>query len=61
MGIDDLIGKAKDALEGNEDKVARTALDKAADSSRTAPTTPSTRRSTMAVDKAKDFLEDEKD
>ncbi|RYV50182.1 antitoxin [Pengzhenrongella frigida] len=60
MGIDDIIGKAKDALKGHEDQVSD-ALDKGAEAikSRTGDSTDS--RIDDATDKAKDFLRSQKD
>lgn len=59
MGIDDIMGKAKDALRGHEDKVAG-AMDKGADAikSRTGDSTDG--RIDDAVDKAKKFLGEQK-
>jgi hypothetical protein len=60
MGLDDLIGKAKDALEGNEDKVA-SGLDTAADFIKDRTDDSVDEKVDVAVDKAKEFLADQKD
>lgn len=59
MGIDDLIGKARDALSGHEDQ-AQDALDKAADAIKTRTDDGTDAKVDEIVDKAKEFLENEK-
>jgi hypothetical protein len=59
MGIDDLVGKARDALEGHEDQAAD-ALDKAAAAIKSRTDGPADDAVDQVVDKAKDFLEAEK-
>ncbi len=55
MGIGDYVDKAKDALKGNEEKVAG-ALDKVADAVKSRTSDKNDDRVDSAVDKAKDFL-----
>lgn len=59
MGIDDLVGKARGALDGHEDKAAD-ALDKAADAVKARTDDATDAKVDQVVDKAKDFLEEEK-
>lgn len=59
MGIDDIVKKAQGALDGNEDK-AQDALDKAADALKTRTDPATDARIETVVEKAKDFLEEEK-
>ncbi|WP_231494838.1 antitoxin [Cellulomonas sp. KRMCY2] len=59
MGIDDLVNKAREALDGNEDK-AQDALDKAADAIKSRTDDGVDEKVDMIVEKAKDFLEGEK-
>jgi hypothetical protein len=59
MGIDDLVGKARNALDGHEDQ-AQDALDKAADAIKSRTDDGTDAKVDEIVAKAKDFLEDEK-
>lgn len=59
MGIDDLVSKAKGALEGREDQ-AKDALDKAADALKTRTDAGTDAKVDQVVEKAKDFLDDQK-
>ncbi|MBX9245343.1 antitoxin [Actinotalea ferrariae] len=59
MGIGDMVGKARKALDGNEDK-AQDALDKAAHALKSRTDTPTDARIDQVVAKAKDVLEQEK-
>lgn len=59
MGIDDLVNKAREALDGHEDK-AQDALDKAGDALKSRTDAGTDDKIDMVVEKAKDFLEDEK-
>ncbi|AEE47806.1 antitoxin [Cellulomonas fimi] len=59
MGIDDLVSKAKGALEGREDQ-AKDALDKAADALKTRTDAGTDAKVDQVVAKAKDFLDDQK-
>ncbi|MGN8244502.1 antitoxin [Cellulomonas soli] len=56
MGIDDLVGKAKDALGDNREKVDD-ALDKAAEAVKTHTGDEHDKTVDSVVDKAKDFLD----
>lgn len=59
MGIGDFVDKARGALDGHEDK-AQDALDKAADALKQRTDAGTDARIDQVVDKAKDFLEEEK-
>jgi hypothetical protein len=59
MGIDDLVGKAKGALEGREDQ-AKDALDKAAEALKSRTDDGTDAKVDQVVDKAQDFLDDQK-
>lgn len=59
MGLDDLISKAKDALEGNEDKV-ESGLDAAAGFIKDRTGDDVDEKIDTAVEKAKEFLADQK-
>jgi hypothetical protein len=59
MGIDDLVDKARQALDGKEDQ-AKDALDKAADAIKSHTDDDGDAKVDQLVDKAKDFLEEEK-
>lgn len=59
MGIDDLVGKGRDALDGHEDKAAG-ALDKAAEAVKARTDDSTDNKIDEIVDKAKDFLAEEK-
>lgn len=60
MGIGDYVDKAKDALKGNEEKVAG-ALDKVADAVKSRTSDENDKRVDSAVEKAKDFLSKQDD
>lgn len=59
MSIGDFVEKARGALDGREDQ-AQDALDKAADALKTRTDAGTDARIDQVVDKAKEFLEDEK-
>jgi len=58
MGIDDMMGKAKDALKGHEDQVSG-ALDKGADAIKSHTGDSTDGQIDNASDKIKDFLRDQ--
>jgi ABC-type transporter Mla subunit MlaD len=59
MGIGDIVGKAKKAVAGNEDKIAG-AIDKAADAVKARTSDSTDRKVDQATAKARDFLEKQK-
>jgi hypothetical protein len=59
MGIGDYVDKAKQALQGNEDKAAD-ALDRAADAIKSRTSDSTDAKVDQVVDKAKEFLEKDK-
>ncbi|WP_199422527.1 antitoxin [Actinotalea solisilvae] len=59
MDINDMVGKARKALDGREDQ-AQDALDKAADLLKQRTDTPADATIDSVVEKAKDVLEQEK-
>ncbi|WP_182112654.1 MULTISPECIES: antitoxin [unclassified Actinotalea] len=59
MGLEDIVGKARRALDGNEDK-AQQALDSAARALKARTDTPTDAKIDQVVDKAKDVLEQQK-
>lgn len=59
MDINDMVGRARKALDGHEDQ-AQDALDKAADLLKQRTDTPADATIDRVVDKAKDVLEQEK-
>lgn len=59
MGLGDIVGKARKALDGNEDK-AQDALDTAARALKARTDTPTDAKIDQVVEKAKDVLEQEK-
>ncbi len=59
MDINDMVGKARKALDGHEDK-AQDALDAAARQLKARTDTPTDARIDQVVDKAKEVLEQEK-
>jgi hypothetical protein len=59
MGIGDYVDKAKQALKGNEDKAAD-ALDRAADAIKSRTSDSTDAKVDQVVDKAKEFLEKDK-
>ena len=59
MGIDDLVSKAKGALQGHEEQ-AKDALDKAAEALKSRTDDGTDAKVDQVVDKAKDFRVDQK-
>jgi len=59
MGIDDLVSKAKGALEGHEEQ-AKDALDKAADAVKSRTNDGQDAKVDEVVEKAKDYLDQQK-
>ncbi|HWJ85824.1 MAG TPA: antitoxin [Cellulomonas sp.] len=59
MGLDDLVGKAKDALGGHEDQ-AKDALDKAGEAVKAKTGDGTDAKVDEVVDKAKDYLDQQK-
>lgn len=59
MGLDDIVGKARKALDGNEDK-AQDALDTAARALKSRTDAGTDARIDQVVEKAKEVLEQEK-
>lgn len=59
MGIDDLLGQAKDALSEHSDAV-KSGLDKAADAAKSKLSDADDGKVDSVVEKAKDFLDSQK-
>ena len=59
MGIDDVVSKAKGALQGHEEQ-AKDALDRAADAVKSRTDDGTDRKVDEVVSKAKDFLDQQK-
>lgn len=59
MGLDDLVNKAKGALDGREEQ-AKDALDKAADAVKARTDTGTDAQIDKVVDAAKDYLDQQK-